>query len=1068
MKKQPKPEVYSQSQKSGMKESRSDNTLLSQTKAPSKSKPIGSPLGKTYLSKSHENLSIHQKKKLSTFVDPRPKSSLGLARNPRASNKENLVIKEKHVAFLKPKPVKPLTTIRKASSTQQLDKTGMMPPKAPSSNKNLMMKRAHSTQNVSKDKSTRKRTSAPADVMAYNAELLANFEKEKKTWESRISELIQMAESRKAEIERFKYETKRLKEQIPSHDIKEELEFLRKENKHYQDRLMELGYPVEQITDTEKLTLLQKNNSKNQSKVDGNPESSMRASASYDSLSTDDARAATMPIPCKGDGMQRSSSVTASEPGMSLVDLCGTPEHPSVLSMENNWERCSNKSSDALSEISVACLTERILQMEETHYSTNEELQATLQELTDLQYAVNDLTEENERLADEKAVLLESLCAQTEKLQHCRTQIDQLKTLVISGVLPDKTDREQQLLELLKSAQEEREELLFKQVELDNTLHSTEGEFKDTQNIVDILRDKIKMLEDKISGLKAEKDILGQHVIEKNDIIASDQIEIARYKTMLENGKMKIADLEQLCKTSDNSEVEELLHNTREEKDKLEEKLADANDKLAHALRDVTSLKERMLTKDEELKSLQNNTKSHITDLEVKVDTIGKEKFDAQQELETLREHIDQLEQDCDRYLEEKKNYSSELQELRRSLQSHEQQKSILEAEINELTLKHSLEEQDWRQFQKDLQVAVVIANDFRSETQDDMEKLQEKNASLAKLCNKHKADVDRLKEELDAVKIQKRVEDKTTRSIFSSAELKGKVMNNVNVDKELITLRDGRKSDKNQTQSVKSLIRSIEEQVKSGCSSIHSSSCSSRRNSDSMDGSLIGFENFHDFVKSPTSPIVELPMAVNQEPQLRSVLKKTAERPSPLQRHSVSTLAFDQQRSPMEPPKSAPPVRSDTSPTITSILNNRGTPRRGSGVNVDREGKDGSGRDPLAVLAKQMGGSKRNALLRWCQQKTISYSGVDITNFSSSWNDGLAFCALLNIYLPDKIPYSELNTEDKRRNFTLAFNAAESVGISSILSISDMVAMERPDWQAVMSYVTAIYKHFEFDPKAS
>ena len=41
-------------------------------------------------------------------------------------------------------------------------------------------------------------------------------------------------------------------------------------------------------------------------------------------------------------------------------------------------------------------------------------------------------------------------------------------------------------------------------------------------------------------------------------------------------------------------------------------------------------------------------------------------------------------------------------------------------------------------------------------------------------------------------------------------------------------------------------------------------------------------------------------------------------------------------------------------------------------------------------------------------------YQGIDITNFSSSWNDGLAFCALVHIYLPDKIPYKELNTQDK------------------------------------------------------
>lgn len=44
------------------------------------------------------------------------------------------------------------------------------------------------------------------------------------------------------------------------------------------------------------------------------------------------------------------------------------------------WDKRSSSS-----EVSVACLQDRILQMEETHYSTNEELQATIQELSDLQ-----------------------------------------------------------------------------------------------------------------------------------------------------------------------------------------------------------------------------------------------------------------------------------------------------------------------------------------------------------------------------------------------------------------------------------------------------------------------------------------------------------------------------------------------------------------------------------------------------------------------------------------------------------------------------------------------------------
>lgn len=44
----------------------------------------------------------------------------------------------------------------------------------------------------------------------------------------------------------------------------------------------------------------------------------------------------------------------------------------------------------------------------------------------------------------------------------------------------------------------------------------------------------------------------------------------------------------------------------------------------------------------------------------------------------------------------------------------------------------------------------------------------------------------------------------------------------------------------------------------------------------------------------------------------------------------------------------------------------------------------------------------------------TTCLQNIDITNFSSSWNDGLAFCAVLHTYLPAHIPYQELSGQDK------------------------------------------------------
>lgn len=58
-----------------------------------------------------------------------------------------------------------------------------------------------------------------------------------------------------------------------------------------------------------------------------------------------------------------------------------------------------------------------------------EELEATLQELDDLQRSVCELTSDNEKLTDERTLLLESLCAQTKKLEHARLQVERSVSL---------------------------------------------------------------------------------------------------------------------------------------------------------------------------------------------------------------------------------------------------------------------------------------------------------------------------------------------------------------------------------------------------------------------------------------------------------------------------------------------------------------------------------------------------------------------------------------------------------------------------------------------------------------
>ncbi|KAM8962423.1 uncharacterized protein RCH25_037962 [Pelodytes ibericus] len=110
----------------------------------------------------------------------------------------------------------------------------------------------------------------------------------------------------------------------------------------------------------------------------------------------------------------------------------------------------------------------------------------------------------------------------------------------------------------------------------------------------------------------------------------------------------------------------------------------------------------------------------------------------------------------------------------------------------------------------------------------------------------------------------------------------------------------------------------------------------------------------------------------------------------------------------------------------------------------------------------RRYGGSKRGVFLRWVQDRTCGYKHVVITNFSSSWVDGMALCALLHSYLPQNIPYTQLRPLEKRKNLQLAFQVAESIGIPALLTTDHMLQTQGPDWQKVLLYVESIYQKFE------
>ncbi|XP_073410896.1 smoothelin isoform X2 [Dendrobates tinctorius] len=107
----------------------------------------------------------------------------------------------------------------------------------------------------------------------------------------------------------------------------------------------------------------------------------------------------------------------------------------------------------------------------------------------------------------------------------------------------------------------------------------------------------------------------------------------------------------------------------------------------------------------------------------------------------------------------------------------------------------------------------------------------------------------------------------------------------------------------------------------------------------------------------------------------------------------------------------------------------------------------------PNANSIKQM-------LLDWCKAKTRGYDHVNIQNFSSSWSDGMAFCALVHNFFPEAFDYNQLTPQNRRQNFDLAFSAAEKhADCPQLLDAEDMVRMREPDWKCVYTYIQEFYR---------
>uniref|UniRef100_A0A8C0HK78 Calponin-homology (CH) domain-containing protein n=1 Tax=Buteo japonicus TaxID=224669 RepID=A0A8C0HK78_9AVES len=403
-------------------------------------------------------------------------------------------------------------------------------------------------------------------------------------------------------------------------------------------------------------------------------------------------------------------------------------------------------------------------------------------------------------------------------------------------------------------------------------------------------------------------------------------------------------------------------------------------------------------------------------------------------DIKNLKETIFELEDQVEQHRAIKLHNNQLISDLESKAMKLEEQKQDTERQLKALTKQMKEDTEEWRRFQADLQTAVVVANDIKCEAQQELRvvkrKLQEEEEKSA-----------RLQKELDEVKGSNRLVGYKAEEVESLETDTTNRWQGVCISRASPTPSES-------AATVKSLIKSFD----LGCS-----------------GSTGQNITVHKVPRSPLSgiPVRTAPAAAVSPMQRHSVYNNAKPTSKGVARHTdLSDLPLadllkgrNEELKPDHYLRKSPSLESLSKPPMAfssrMLTSTPSSLKPQSKLSVERK-------DPLAALAREYGGSKRNALLKWCQKKTEGYQNIDITNFSSSWSDGLAFCALLHTYLPAHIPYQELNSQDKKRNLLLAFQAAESVGIKPSLELSEMMYTDRPDWQSVMQYVAQIYKYFE------
>jgi len=109
-----------------------------------------------------------------------------------------------------------------------------------------------------------------------------------------------------------------------------------------------------------------------------------------------------------------------------------------------------------------------------------------------------------------------------------------------------------------------------------------------------------------------------------------------------------------------------------------------------------------------------------------------------------------------------------------------------------------------------------------------------------------------------------------------------------------------------------------------------------------------------------------------------------------------------------------------------------------------------------------------KEEVLKWCQDVTKGYKNVKITDFTTSFKDGYAFCAIMHKFNPELIDLNTLNPNNPEDNLDYALDTAvDKFQVATDLTAKDFIIEDTGKMKEVYKVICALFKKFNTENSA-